>query len=480
MSGSGQGHDTEARTAGGTAPMTTRAIPALLSVALFMEQMDSTVIATALPAIAADIGANPVALKLALTAYLVALAIFIPVSAWMADRFGAKTVFRLAILVFLAGSVACALAGSLAGFVAARFLQGAGASMMTPVGRAIVVRALPRHELVRAWATMTIPVLIGPLAGPPIGGFIATYATWHWIFLLNLPIGVVGLALATIILPSMPGRRLPPPDLPGLALAGFAAAALVFGLSVVSLPALPPLVGLVTAAAGLFAGLAYVRHTRRTAHPILDLGLLRLPSLRAALYGGSLFRMGTGATPFLLPLLLQLGFGLTPFASGLITFVTAGGALSVKFLAPPLIARFGFPRVLVSSALAAGALTAAMAGFTPSWPVPAMMIVLFAGGFMRSLYFTAINPLAFAETSPDQAAQATALTAVGQQMSIALGVALGGAILEAFEIVTGGLGHAAFATAFLVTGAIVASAALFAHRLDPSIGAGLERRDQPS
>lgn len=451
----------------------------LLSVALFMEQMDSTVIATALPAIAADIGSSPVALKLALTSYLVALAIFIPLSAFIADRFGAKRVFRLAIGVFVAGSLACALAASLSGFVAARFLQGAGAAMMTPVGRVILVRALPRTELVKAWATLTIPVLIGPLAGPPVGGFLTTYVSWHWIFLINLPIGAAGALLATRILPDMPGRPLPTPDLAGFGLTGLAAAGLVFGLSVVSLPALPPLVGAAAIGVGLAASIAYMRHARRRTDPILDLRLFARPSLRAAIAGGFLFRIGVGATPFLLPLLFQLVFGMSPFASGLITFVTAAGAIAMKFLVEPILARLGFRRLLTYAALISGGLIATMAAFNPAWPAAALMAVLFFAGFFRSLFFTAVNPLTFAETGDTEVAQATALSAVFQQLSLATGVALAGFILEASSRVTGVLGPAAFSLAFAITGVIAAGAAAFYWRLDPNAGANLAAKPQP-
>jgi MFS family permease len=215
-----------------------RSIPLVLAVALFMEQMDSTVIATSLPAIAADIGTNPIALKLALTAYLVSLAIFIPISGWMADRFGAKRIFCLAIGVFMVGSLGCAMAGPLAEFVGARVVQGVGGSMMTPVARLILVRAARKDELVSAMALLTIPALVGPMVGPPVGGFITTFFSWHWIFLINVPIGIIGIWLASRILPKMPGGGAAPVDLVGFILSGFAAAGIVFGLSVISLPAL--------------------------------------------------------------------------------------------------------------------------------------------------------------------------------------------------------------------------------------------------
>ena len=228
-----------------------RIIPLVLAIALFMEQMDSNVISTSLPAIAADIGTSPIALKLALTAYLVALAVFIPVSGWMADRFGAKNVFRAAIAVFVVGSIACAAADSLTAFVVSRFLQGMGGAMMTPVGRLVLVRSTPRSELVSAMAWLTIPAMVGPLVGPPVGGFITTFLTWHWIFLINVPIGAVGIWFATRYLPDNDERIVKRLDWPGFFLSGIAMSGVVFGLSVVSLPALPPAVGFVTVAIGL-------------------------------------------------------------------------------------------------------------------------------------------------------------------------------------------------------------------------------------
>ena len=252
-----------------------RIIPLILAVALFMENMDSTVISTSLPAIAADIGTSPIALKLALTAYLVSLAIFIPISSWFADKYGAKRVFQTAIFVFMAGSIGCALAGSLGGFVVARFLQGMGGAMMTPVARLVLVRTTERRELVSAMAWLTVPALIGPMIGPPLGGFITTYFSWHWIFLINIPIGLIGSVLARIYLPHMEPLGVKPMDISGFIIVALAASGIVFGLSVVSLPALPPIVGIVTVIIGIVASIGYVFHARRVDNPILDLQTVR-------------------------------------------------------------------------------------------------------------------------------------------------------------------------------------------------------------
>ena len=451
-----------------------RTVPLILAVALFMENMDSTVIATSLPAIAIDIGTSPIALKLALTAYLVALAIFIPVSAWVADRLGAKLVFRVAIGVFVIGSVACAASGSLLEFVLARFLQGMGGAMMTPVARLVLVRATEKRDLVSAMAWLTIPGLIGPLVGPPVGGFITTFVTWHWIFLINVPIGLAGIWLAGRYLPDIGpahARRL---DMSGFLLSGIAASGIVFGLSVVSLPALPPVVGAIVLLVGLAAGALYLRHARRTPDPILDLRLFRNRSFRAAVGGGALFRVGSGATPFLLPLLFQLGFGMTPFQSGMLTFASAFGAIVMKFMASFTLRAGGFRTVLGVTAVLSGLFVASAALFTPSTPHTVIIAVLIGSGFLRSLFFTSANALVFADLDGAEASQATAISAATQQISVAVGVAVGGGLLEGTSYVTGEpIGAGSFAFAFLTVGAITALSSLPFARLARDAGSSV-------
>lgn len=449
-----------------------RVTPLILAVALFMEQMDSTVIATSLPAIAADIGTDPIALKLALTAYFVALAIFIPLSGWMADRFGAKNIFRLAIFVFMLGSLACSFSFSLESFVISRFFQGIGSSMMTPVGRLLLVRSTPRNELVSAMAWLTVPALIAPVTGPLIGGFLTTYLSWHWIFWINIPIGIAGIILAGIFL-QVPDERTPRPvDLIGFFIASVAFSGTVFGLSVISLPALPIIYGYLTIAVGVTAGIFYLLHAKRTPYPLLDPKLLRHRYFRSSITGGSLFRVGVGAIPFLLPLMLQLGFGLTPFQSGAITFVSAIGAIVSKFLTEWLYARFGFPRVLGLAAIFGGLLIAAQGMFTATTPVPIMMAVLVGGGVLRSVFFTGSNALGYADVSDEEASQATAIVAVCQQLSVAFGVAVAGGILEVSSRFTGGhLSVLNFQIAFFTVGALSALASIVYLTLPKNAGA---------
>ena len=457
-----------------------RVTPLILAVALFMEHIDSTVIATSLPAIAADIGTEPTSLKLALTAYFVALAIFIPISGWMADRFGAKNIFRVAIFIFMLGSLACAFSFSLETFVLSRFLQGMGASMMTPVARLLLVRSTPRTQLVSAMAWLTMPALIGPVVGPLLGGFLTTYMSWHWIFWINIPIGAAGIVLSGLYL-TVPDERHPRPiDVLGFFLAGIAFAGGVFGLSVVSLPALPMWYGYATLGIGILAWLLYLLHARRTEHPLLDLRLLRHRYFRSTIIAGSLFRVGVGATPFLLPLMLQVSFGLSPLESGAITFVSAIGAMGSKSIAERVYARFGLPRSLGVASLLGGMTVAAFGLFNAQTSYAVMVSVILLSGALRSMMFTGANAFGYADVSDAEASQATAIVAVSQQLSIALGVAVGAGVLEVSTRLHGGeMALGDFQLAFLVVGGLSMLASIVYLRLPRDAGHELARRRAP-
>jgi EmrB/QacA subfamily drug resistance transporter len=455
-----------------------RIVPLIIAVALFMENMDSTVIATALPAIAADIGTSPLALKLAITSYLLALAIFIPASGWTADRFGARTVFRIAIAIFMCGSLGCAMSHSLSDFVIARFVQGAGGAMMSPVGRLVMLRSFDKREIIAVMTWVTMPALVGPVLGPPVGGFITTYFSWHWIFVINIPIGLLGIALATRFIPDMRGHERVPFDFTGFALAGVGIGGLAFGLTTAGMNYLPAPVVVALVVIGAISMFFYVRHANRSPAPLLDISLFRLSTFRASVVGGFVFRVGIGAVPFLLPLLLQLGFNMTPFESGLITFSTALGAMGMKAVVPVILRQFGFRRTLIVNALISAALLAACAAFRPGTPVVLMMAVLVIGGFFRSLEFTCINTIAYAEIDKRNMSRATSLVSVAQQLSMSTGVAIGALVVEmAMQwSAHGTITAASFPPAFLLVGAVSASAAFIFMRLTPDAGAELANR----
>jgi EmrB/QacA subfamily drug resistance transporter len=455
-----------------------RIVPLIVAVALFMENMDSTVIATSLPAIAADIGTNPLALKLAITSYLLSLAIFIPASGWTADRFGARTVFRAAIAVFVLGSIGCALSNSLTDFVIARIVQGMGGAMMTPVGRMVLVRSISRRELVAAMAWVTTPALIGPVLGPPVGGFITTYATWHWIFIINVPIGVLGIILATRYIEDLRAEKHERFDVVGMVLAGLGIAGVAFGFSVLGLNFLPWTVVAALVAGGACFIAAYLVHARRTANPALDLTLLKVPTFFASVMGGFIFRLGLGALPFLLPLMLQVGFGMTPFQSGMVTFATALGAMGMKWATANILRRFGFRTILVTNAVISSAFLAICAGFTQATPVALMVFLLFVGGFFRSLQFTSINTIAYADVEPHRVSRATALVSVAQQLAVSTGVAVGALAVELTVHFKGNgpLQASDFPPAFLAVAAISALSVFVFLRLSPDAGAEMADR----
>jgi EmrB/QacA subfamily drug resistance transporter len=452
--------------------------------ALFMENLDSTVIATSLPAIAKDLHEDPISLKLALTSYLVSLAIFIPASGWAADRFGARKIFRMAILVFTLGSILCGMAATLPGFVGARVIQGLGGAMMVPVGRLLLLRSVERSELVNALSYLTVPGLLGPIMGPLLGGFITTYFHWRWIFWINVPICVIGLVLATVFVKDVAGEATWPLDVRGFLLCGLGLASLLFGLGGAGRGLMPWEAAVFLGGLGVLALAAYVVHARRTAFPLLDLKLLSIKTFRASVVGGSLFRIGIGSIPFLLPLMLQAGFGMSAFQSGSVTFIASVGAMAMKATAAPILRFFGFRRVLVYDAILSAAFLACYGLFTPATPILLMMSLLLIGGFVRSLEFTSLNAIVFAEIEPERMSRAVSFSSAAQQLSLSVGIAAGAGALQGFAALNPGTDVFAlenFKWAFVTMALVSLSAAAAFIRLPPDAGSGLiASRAEPS
>lgn len=406
-----------------------RTLALIVGAAIFMEQMDGTVLATALPGMARDLGVGAPSLSIALTAYLISLAMFIPVSGWLADRFGAKRVFRSAILVFTLASALCAFAPSLSFLVGARFLQGMGGAMMIPVGRLLLFRSIEKRQMVDAMAWVLVPAMLGPIVGPPVGGFIVAALDWRWIFLLNLPIGCLGLWLAGRHIAEVPAEA-GPLDRLGMVLAALALGPLLFGLELVSHPRAIAYGGLLLLF-GAGAGALYLRHARRVRDPILDPALMRIPTFRTAMIAGSFTRFTQGAHPFLIPLTLQLGFGWSPLHSGLMTLGTALGAALMKAVAPQVLRRFGFRDSLVAGGLLAAGSYGVCAFFTPDWPVWAMFAVLVAAGFFMSFQFTAYNTIAYDGISQARMSSANAFYITFQQLMLSVGICVAAMGLKA-------------------------------------------------
>jgi len=458
-----------------------RLTPLIVASALLMENIDGTVISTSLPAIAADIHQNPLALKLALTSYLLALAIFIPMSGWVADRFGARRIFRGAIVVFTLGSVLSGASHSLTGFVLARFLQGFGGSMMSPVGRLVVLRSAPRTEIVQAFAWLTVPAMIGPMIGPPLGGFLTTYASWRWIFWINVPIGIVGVILATLFVSELRDEVKRPLDIVGFLLSAFGLSGVVFGATVAGLGFFSTQATAAMIIGGLISLALYVRHARRTPHPLLDLSLLDIPTFRASVTGGTLFRISAGAVPFVLPLMLQLGFGMNPFESGLLTLANAAGSLIMKFTATKVLRLFGFRSVLLWNGLICVLFFAVNGYFWLGMPLELIFGALLISGFFRSLQFTGLNALGYCDIETGAMSRATSFSATAQQVAQALGVAVAGAAIEFSRALRGAsaIGLPDFRMAFLTLTAISAVSLISYYKLPHNAGALVAGHRQP-
>ncbi|KGB17493.1 Major facilitator superfamily transporter [Klebsiella pneumoniae] len=400
--------------------------PALLVAgAFFMEFLDGTVIATALPDMARDFGVTAVELNIGISAYLITLAVLIPASGWIADRFGARAIFTLALAIFTLASVFCGLSTEVHIFVAMRILQGVGGALMVPVGRLAVLRTTPKHQLIKAIATLTWPALVAPIIGPPLGGFITRYASWHWIFFINVPLGLAAIILSLRIIPDIRETERRSFDLSGFITTSVAMVSLVTAMERLGdrQPQIWPTLAL--AALGFGCLLYSIRHFRRAAAPMVRLDALQVPTFRVTMYGGSLFRASISAVPFLLPLLFQVGFGMDPFHSGLLVLAVFVGNLTIKPATTPLIRWLGFRRLLLINGALNVCSLLACALLTPQTPVWAIMLILYLGGGFRSIQFTGVSTLAFADVPAAQMSDANTLFSTASQLAVGLGITLG-------------------------------------------------------
>ncbi|MEA2903549.1 MAG: hypothetical protein QOI12_936 [Alphaproteobacteria bacterium] len=402
----------------------------IVASSIIMQQIDATVITTALPQMAISLHTDPVRLSIAVTAYMLSLAIFIPLSGWAADRFGGRTVFRAAIAIFTVGSILCGLSNSVVELTAARVLEGLGGAMMVPVGRLVLFRSVEKVQLVAIMAFLQVPAQIGPVLGPPIGGFITTYFDWRWIFWLNVPLGILGMTLVTLFFDNPKEEVRRPMDWIGFALSGVSLSCIMFGIEMTGRGTGELMQALAWFAAGVTLGVLALRHLRQAAHPLLDLSIFRISTFRTAIGAGSLFRAGAGTIPFLLPLLLQVVFGMTAFASGLLTFATAAGSMTMKATARPILKRFGFRNVMIGNGIISAATIAMCAFFTVSTPVLLMFVLLLVGGFFQSLQNTATQVMAYADVSHAQMSTATSIASMAQQLSKAFGIAVMAVLLN--------------------------------------------------
>jgi EmrB/QacA subfamily drug resistance transporter len=402
----------------------------IVASAIIMQQIDATVITTALPQMAISLNSDPVALSVAVTAYLLSLAVFIPVSGWAADRFGGRTVFRAAIGLFTLGSILCGVSNSVVELTAARVLQGLGGAMMVPVGRLVLFRSVERSQLVRTMAYLQVPAQLGPVLGPPIGGFITTYFSWRWIFLVNVPLGILGMVLVTLYFDNPKDAEPRPLDWIGFLLTGLSLSCIMYGIEAIGRGASDAALAIGLLGAGVILGAFALRHLNRHLHPLLNLSIFRIPTFRASIGAGSLFRAGAGTLVFLLPLLLQVVFGMTAFASGIITFATAVGSMSMKVTARPILKRFGFRAVMIGNGIISAATIAMCAFFAGSTPVLLIFVLLLVAGFFQSLQLTATQAIAYADISNPQMSTATSIASMAQQLSRGFGIAVVAVLLH--------------------------------------------------
>jgi EmrB/QacA subfamily drug resistance transporter len=399
-----------------------KVVAMIVASAIVMQQIDSTVITTALPQMAISLKTDPVRLSVAVTAYLLSIAVFVPVSGWAADRYGGRTIFRAAIALFTLGSILCGLCGNVVELTGARVLQGLGGAMMVPVGRLVLFRSVEKSKLIGTMAYLQVPAQLGPVLGPPIGGFITTYFSWRWIFLVNVPLGILGIVLVTLFFDNPKEETRRPLDWIGFLLVGASLFGIMYGIEGIGRGKGELTTAVVLLAFGATLSTLALRHLRRASSPLLDLSVFRIPTFRASIGGGSCFRAGAGSLVFLLPLLLQVVFGMSALASGTTTFATAVGSMTMKVSARPILRRFGFRTVILVNGVISAATIAMCALFTSGTPVLLIFVLLLVAGFIQSLQYTGTQAMTYADVEHPQMSTATSIASMTQQLSRGFGI----------------------------------------------------------
>lgn len=456
-----------------------RRVPLIVAAAFFMETLDGTIVTTALPAIAHSMHRSALALTPSISAYLVAVAAFVPTAGWAANRFGSRTVFACAVALFTIASVLCAASPTPTLFFAARTIQGAAAAYMSPVGRLTVLRETPKQFLIEAIGIITWPALIGPVVGPPLAGLITTYTSWRWIFLINTPIGIAGVWLVLRMIPNHVEAHVPRFDRLGFVLTAVALAALIEGLTLASDGSGQIRSGAVLAIAGIGLGVWATRHALRHMAPMLDLRAIRIPTFCiSVISAGMLARIAIAATPFLLPLLFEIGFGQSAVTAGMLLLIYMMGNLVMKSMTTRVLRWFGFPRVMFANGLLCAIAIAACGLLVPGLGRPIMYAILFLAGMTRSMHFTSVNTLAFADLAPSERAGATTLSAMAQQLAFTLGVTYGALVLALSQQARHAphLALSDFQAAFFAAGVLMFIATLWTLRLPQGAGAEVAGR----
>ncbi|MFT3792967.1 MAG: MFS transporter [Rudaea sp.] len=433
----------------------------LIAFSFFMQMLDSTIVNTAAPSIAAALGVMPLSIKTALISYTLSLAVFIPLSSWLADRFGTRNIFWAAIAIFTAGSLACGLATNLPMLVASRVVQGFGGAMMMPVGRLAILRSFSKAEFVGAMAFATIPGLIGPAIGPFLGGLFSTFLSWRMIFFVNLPFGLAGLWMTRRHMPDYRAVEHTPLDLAGFLLFGLGVGGLSWALEQVIEARYVQTLSIGLPAIALLV--LYARRSLRLAHPIVDLRLLRVPSFRIGINGSFTTRLGVGGVYFLLTLLFQIGFGHSPVVAGLLQTPQAVAMLSTRFFVASIIRHFGYRRVLIVNTVLAGLMILSFAAFDATTPVWRLCTQVFVFGAVMSIQYTAVNTLGFVDLTTAQASMGSSMSSTAQNLSISFGVAFGSLLMACFLPASGGDAYVgAFHATVIILGLVtILSSAVF-------------------